>query len=292
MIDMSQQEIADAFGLPRLKVLRMLKEAKERGLVEIKVSASHAARFDLEKRLAAALDLRQVMVTPSGNNPFASVAYGLNELFGKALASHASIGIGAGRTIAHFAKVFEPPGKIVAKSVVSLTGNTKANMALDRRDISTVLAAKLDIDYFNIWAPAWCPTAAEARALRRHPSINGVLRRAALVDHAFVGVGSMDSSMYLRYDYLDRSAIAGMEKAGMVGEVLGHFFDMRGTQGQYAGKGCCVSVGLPLACPTTAVCCGVEKAVPFIGARRAGFVDGLVADEALALELLRLLADE
>lgn len=291
MLDMSQQEVADYFGIPRIKVLRMLKEAKERGLVEVKVDTDLAALLETERRLCDALDLRMAMVLPSGDNPLASVAHGMNYHFGKALSACASIGIGAGRTVSHFAKVFKAPERIAARSVVSLTGNTKPNMAVDTRDISTVLAGKLDIDYFTIWAPAWCPTRAEADAIRRHPSIAGVLDKAARADAAFVGVGSMESSMYLRYGYVSRDEIRQMADSGLVGEVLGHFFDISGGEKPHTGKGCYISVDLPLPCPVTAVCCGVEKAAPFIGARRAGFVDGLIADEALANEILRLLAN-
>lgn len=290
MVDMSQQEIADHLGLPRIKVLRILKEAKECGLVEVRVNAGRASLFQLEGELAAALDLRMAMVVPSGGDPMTSVAHAMNFQVQKALAHCGSIGMGAGRTITRFANVFEKPDKIAAKSVFSLTGNTKPNMAMDPRDISTVLAAKLDIDYFNVWAPAWCPTPAEARAMRRHPSIAVVLERAAKVDAAFVGVGSMDSSMYLRYGYLDAGTIREMAESGLIGEVLGYFFDIRGAGKAYKVRNCNISVDLPMACPVTAVCCGTEKALPFIGARRAGFVDGLIADEDMAREVLRLLA--
>lgn len=288
MVDMSQQEIADHLGLPRIKVLRILKEAKECGLVEVKVNADRASLFRLESELTVALDLRMAMVVPSGGDPMASVAHAMNFHVQKALGTCASIGMGAGRTITRFANVFERPDKIAAKAIYSLTGNTKPNMALDTRDVSTALAAKLDIDYFNIWAPAWCPTAAEARALRRHPSIAAVLENASRVDAAFVGVGSMVSSMYLRYGYLDADTVRDMAESGLVGEVLGQFFDINGAGKAYKVRDCNISVDMPMACPVTAVCCGAEKAMPFIGARRAGFVDGLIADEAMAQEVLRL----
>lgn len=290
MADMSQQEIADLLGLPRIKVLRLLKEAKESGLVEVRVDADHASLYTLERELADAFGLRMAMVVPSGGDPLSSVAQAMNFHVRKALAACGSIGMGAGRTITRFAKVFRRPDRVAARYIVSLMGNSKANMAVDPRDVSTVLAAKLDIDYFNIWAPAWCPTPDEALAMRRHPSIAGVLERAAGVDAAFVGVGSMKSSMYLRYGYLDARTIRRMAGSGLVGEVLGHFYDIEGRQRPNAAKNCYISVELPMACPVTAVCCGEEKAVPFIGARRAGFVDGLIADEAMARETLRLAA--
>src|SRR5690242_21810553 len=63
---LNQDQIGRQVGVSRSKVSRMLKEARERGLVEI--SVHYPARFslDLERQLEAELGLREVVVVNVG----------------------------------------------------------------------------------------------------------------------------------------------------------------------------------------------------------------------------------
>src|SRR5215210_6440170 len=63
---LNQDQIGRQLGVSRSKVSRMLKEARERGLVEI--SIHYPARFalDLERRLEAELGLREAVVVNAG----------------------------------------------------------------------------------------------------------------------------------------------------------------------------------------------------------------------------------
>src|SRR5436309_12554443 len=63
---LNQDQIGRQVGVSRSKVSRMLKEARERGLVEI--SIHYPARFslELERRLESALGLREAVVVNLG----------------------------------------------------------------------------------------------------------------------------------------------------------------------------------------------------------------------------------
>lgn len=290
--EMNQQKIADRLELPRIKVLRLLKEAKARGMVDVRIKGDRVSLFSLERELVDLTGLDEVTVVPSGPDPVRSVAYGMTYRFIRALKTHRVIGIGIGRTLHQFAQLLDFNGPMKTREIVSLVGNTQSNMALDPLDLSYTLATKLKVDYFNLWAPAWGATPGEAESIKRNPSIAGTLRRAENAGIAFIGIGAMKNSMYVRYGYIKPEVFRNMREGPFVGEVLGQFFDVDGRRLPHEVQGCFIAVDMPLGCPVVAVCAGVEKRDAFIGAWRAGFVNELITDEEMARSLVAVLKRE
>ncbi len=205
---LNQQEIADRLDLPRIKVLRLLKEVRARGMIDIRIKGERVSLFSLERELKELTGLDDVIVVPSGPDPIRSVGYVMTYRFVQALKSAEVIGIGIGRTLYQFAQLLDYGGPIKTREIVSMVGNAQANMALDPLDISYTLATKLKVDYFNLWAPAWAMSKSEAESFKNNPSIAGTLKRAEGADIAFIGIGAMSDSMYVRYGYLDEKTFA------------------------------------------------------------------------------------
>lgn len=287
--EMSQQEIADRLDLPRIKVLRLLKEAKARGMVDVRIKGGRVSLFSLESELRDLMGLSEVMVVPTGPDPIRSVANAMTYRFVQALKTAKVIGIGIGRTLHQFAQLLDYDGPIKTRELVSLVGNAQANMALDPLDISYTLATKLNVDYFNLWAPAWASTHEEADSIKSNPSISSTLKRGESADIAFISIGAMKNSMYLRHGYADPSVFRQMRDDGFVGEVFGHFFDIDGVIRPHRMQGRCISVEVPLRCPVVAACGGIEKRNAIIGAWRAGLISELITDEDSAKALASFL---
>lgn len=283
--EMSQQEIADRLDLPRIKVLRLLKEARGRGMVDVRIKGDRVSLFSLERELIDLTGLSEVIVVPSGPDPVRSVAYAMTYRFIQALKSCRILGIGIGRTLHQFAQLLEYDGPVKARELVSLVGNAQANMALDPLDISYTLATKLNVDYFNLWAPAWAATLEEAESIKSNPSIAATLRRGEAADIAFIGIGGMKHSMYVRHGYVDSAVIRQMREDGFVGEVFGQFYDIDGNRRPHRMQGRFISVDMPMRCPVVGVCAGVEKRNAIIGAWRAGIINELITDEETAKSL-------
>lgn len=280
--EMNQQEIADRLDLPRIKVLRLLKEAKARGMVDVRIKGDRVSLFSLEQELRELTGLADVIVVPSGPDPIKSVASAMTYRFVQALKSCRVIGIGIGRTLHQFAQLLDYDGPVKTREIVSLVGNTQANMALDPLDISYTLATKLKVDYFNLWTPAWAASAREAESIMKNPAIAGTLRRADAADIAFIGIGGMKNSMYVRYGYMDPDTVRRMREDGFVGEIFGQFFDIDGERRPHEFQGRFIAVDMPMRCPVVAVCAGVEKRNAIVGAWRAGFINELITDEDAA----------
>src|SRR3954453_19059705 len=113
---LNQDQIGRQLGVSRSKVSRMLKEARERGLVEI--SIHYPARFslELERRLEAGLGLREAMVVNSG---------------GVGAGGHVSISV-AGAASEYLLRVLQPG------DVLGVSGGESTALAIQFMPASTV----------------------------------------------------------------------------------------------------------------------------------------------------------
>lgn len=285
--ELNQQEIADKLKLSRTKVLRLLKDSREMGFVRINLDVQTGLVFALEKKICQLTGMKECFIVPSGNNVLTSVAKALAYRFKEALRSCESIGMGAGRTLHAFVRELDPPEKIATKEIISLFGNTKANLALEPYDIGYSLIAKLPVECFQLWAPAKVAGNDEAQLILQTPSIRTVLQKANNVDVAFVGIGDMHNSSFLRYGYLDDEELRVMRENGAVGEILGRFFNINGAPLEKDFNQKYISISLPMRNPMIGVAGGVEKTSAIVGAVRTGWLSGLITDEVTANALVR-----
>ncbi|MEN0087864.1 MAG: hypothetical protein AAF737_05450, partial [Pseudomonadota bacterium] len=75
--NLSQQEVSERLGMSRFKVLRMLADAREQGLVRISVEHRTSRTLQLADRLAKAFNLKEAQVAPVPSN-------GLDGKYGRA----------------------------------------------------------------------------------------------------------------------------------------------------------------------------------------------------------------
>ena len=64
--NLTQEEIAARLSMSRSRVVRLLQEARRRGVVQIRVVATAASNIDLERKLEARFNLRRVRIAASG----------------------------------------------------------------------------------------------------------------------------------------------------------------------------------------------------------------------------------
>src|SRR3954470_6643445 len=101
---LNQDQIGRQLGVSRSKVSRMLKEARERGLVEI--SIHYPARFslDLERQLEADLGLREAVVVNAGgvagSQVLSAVAGAASDYLLRVLRPGDMLGVSGGETVA------------------------------------------------------------------------------------------------------------------------------------------------------------------------------------------------
>lgn len=290
--NLNQQEIAEKLKLSRSKVLRLLKSSREMGFVKISLDVDSTLIFALERQLCQLAGIDECLIVPAGPDILASLGKAMAYRFNEALRSCSTIGVGGGRTLFAFAKELDPTDRIVTREIVAVIGNTKPNLAVEPFDIASTLATKLPVEFFHVWGPSSAANEQEAELVMSMPSIRTVLQKAENVDIAFVGIGDMRNSSFIRYGYVDGHELENVANSGMVGEILGRFFDSDGQPFETDINRLHISIRLPAKARLIGVAGGLEKVQSILGALRTGWLRGLITDEATAKALIRALAKD
>src|SRR5262245_10579 len=104
MEGLTQSEIAERLGLTRLRVNRMVSEARTNGVVGITLNSPLTSCVDLEQQLVGRLSLKAAVIVPTPANP-ELVPMLLGRAAGEFLSRHlesssvAGLGIGWGATL-------------------------------------------------------------------------------------------------------------------------------------------------------------------------------------------------
>ncbi|HWR11171.1 MAG TPA: sugar-binding domain-containing protein [Rectinemataceae bacterium] len=283
--DKSQQEIGELLGIPRIKVVRLLKVIRERKIVEIKIARRYVSLFELEKEFSEATGLTDITIVPSGANPGDNVAYAAALRFADMCKRYESIGLGSSRALSASLALVEAPKKLAVKRIVSLTGSTMPNYAVNASNPSSsgiLLSRSLGIDYFHIWAPAIASTKETAHIMRNDHVLASILSMANAVDCAMIGLGSVKNSVLVSRGFITAKDIEELASRGAVGDVFTHFFTLDGARVPSAVEERSVTADVPLRCPVTAVAYGEDKVLAIAGAIRGKLISGIVTDEKTA----------
>lgn len=289
---LTQAQIAKALGLTRLRVNRMLAQAREQGVVQVRINSKVAACVALENRLRESYGLAESIVVPTPPDP-ELIPQVIAAAAGEALSAHIrdgiSLGVGWGRTLQlSLRSVTVRPVKNF--SVVSLLGGLTRGSAINIYEISSRLAALFDADCFYIAAPVFTDTEASRNLLMRQPILEDAFAHAREVDVAFVSVGAVhENATIFRIGLVGETELASLRKAGAVGDICGHWVDAEGALVDHPlnrrviglAPGYLRDVGTVIL-PSG----GLDKVPVLRAALKLGIVDVLVTDEKTAEAIL------
>lgn len=288
--DMSQRDIARHLDLSTATVSRMIRRARDEGIVRIEIS-EHAEPDALAERLRDALGLKRVAIVPSGGEAgsMAALADPVGRLLREAAPGPGSVlGIGWGRTLGEVLQVGLP--RCHGVTTVPLSGGIpEAARHFQIGEFARLAAAQIGGNPRFVHAPYLI--GAEARAaLLRDPVIRDSAELWDRIDIALVGIGRPHGG--------DRTggfaAVTPNDPAldHAAGDVLLRYFDANGTIVPWRGQEDLLAISaeqlrrVPLAIGLVA---SPDKAVSAIGAARSGLVNALATDTRTALRVLTIL---
>jgi DNA-binding transcriptional regulator LsrR (DeoR family) len=236
-LNQSQAEIADRLGVSTSKVSRMLKEARDRGIVDIRIHMPVPRDIAMEQELMQAFALRDALVLQSNNEngdeallrAVGQLAAGYLQRTLPSFAPGTSIGTAWGTSI--YAAVSALPDMSVRQlDAVQLMGGV-GSFTVDSPDISRMLAVKLGGRHYDLHAPVLVEQTVTREVLLAEPAVREGLMRARQVKLAIAGIGAVQerSSSFLRAGLLTRGDLARVRDQGAVGEIMGRFFRIDGT---------------------------------------------------------------
>ena len=291
----SQQDIAAQFGVSRSTVSRLLAEARDRGVVQIRITRESARDEALERRLLDHLGVRATVVRShlDSSDTIAAVGGAGARLVERALRPGAILSLTHGSTV--FAviralRIDQLPGL----RMVQMAGFEVGNPLNDGWELIRLCFDRLESRYRYVHAPLLVASDDLHAALMDDPHHRETLRLARSADVALLGIGSLDpaTSSLARGGILTSEVLDEVRARGSVGAINGFHFRLDGSL--LEGLNDRIVGILPEEFePTTrriAVAAGVAKSAALVGAVRAGWIDEVVTDVACADGALRLLA--
>ena len=283
--DLTHQEIGDRLHLPRVKVTRLLKKAREEGVVEFRI-VKPTAHLELERQLRRTFGLSDALVIPA---PLEAAR--LRESLGAAAAGYLQglfhprvvVGLGMGRTLAEIPRFIESQeqGQCVFAEMVGGAGTN--DLGFDTYNVSWLFADRCGGTAEHVFSPVVVESAEARATLLGDSRIAAALDRAARSDLALVGIGTTGEEMVLQHlGYCDEEAVRDLRSRGAVGDIIGHFFDRDGQPVHWELEERLVALSLDQLqkIPTVIAVAGggPAKTLAVLGALRGHHVDVLITD--------------
>jgi len=290
---MSQEEVSRRMGLSRFKVLRLLQDARDLGVVRISVEHGTTATLALADRLAARFALTEAQVAPdTGDDPAAGrravgqLAAGWLARIGRE--GRVTVGVGWGRTVAAMADALAGL-RNPELCFVSLMGSMTHTSVTSPFDVCVRLAALTGARAVFLPAPFLADSPGDAALIAGQRMVREALAVARAADHMMVSVGECTAGSLLQSSgILTPGEAAGLGAAGAVADTTGKFFTADGELAATDLNLRAPSIGLGdlHRSDVVVLSSGAGKAAALRAVLAAGFVNRLIVDEPLARALL------
>ncbi|WP_413990489.1 sugar-binding transcriptional regulator [Labrys okinawensis] len=286
--DLPQIEIARRLGLSTATISRLLRRAREEGIVRIEIR-DFAAPDEITRELIEALGLKQAAVVDTVEvGLLGSLAQPVGSLLRTAgLKDGSVLAIGWGRAVREVIRAGLPriPGVI---TVPATGGMQQSAPHFQINEFVRLAAEQLGGVPKFIFAP-YLPSPEYRDAFVNDPTVRDQIALWDRIDVALVGVGLPHT-----VDPIHAGTVTSSERAlaHVAGDVIRHYFDEAGNIVPWEGDKSLIAVS-PAQLRAVPLVIGVavspEKARAIIGAVRAGLINAVVTDVATAQAILGVL---
>lgn len=299
--DLTQEQIARRLRVSRSNVSRMLKEARQRGLVEIRIHHPLPVRPELARTMQVRYGLRDCFVIA---DPVVASEVEADAVIGErvgavaarfletCLGDEATVGIGWGNGVYHVTRsayLRRRPSRVVVQVMGSIGG---ASPDLDGVQLCDRLARVFGGRVHYLHAPMVVTDSAVRDGLLRDHNIRRTLEAARRATAMVLSIGAISprSGLY-RAGYLNDGDLEYLRGNGVVGDLAGTYYDSEGAVVRLEIGDRMIAIdeaslrGVPL---RLGICWGDAKAESLLGALRGGMITSLVTDEAAVHATLAL----
>jgi DNA-binding transcriptional regulator LsrR (DeoR family) len=284
--ELTHAQIARKLHLSRVKVTRLLKRAREQGIVEIRVMQPVPPDMEMSRQLEAAFGLQEAVVVASDTSE--QLARAAAEMLLYLIESGQNIGFGWSSTVSQMATYVPRQDAPCDCTVVDLVGSMlgKANPY----SVSGKIADALQAQLLPLAVPVMVSSAHAHDTLLAEPGIHNTIAAARSSRLAFVGVGEVGpTNTLVEIGYLPPRTMDDLQAAGAVGEMLMRYFDINGNPVPNDADERIIGLRLDdlRQIPNVVlVAYGNHKADALLGALRSGIPQTFITDMSTATLLL------
>lgn len=233
MEGLTQAEIARRLGTTRLRINRIVVDARRNGLVSITLNSELASCVALEQELIRDFKLEAAVIVPTPADE-AQVPVTL----GRAAANFVShflehnairgFGIGWGRTLREMIRHMRA-GRYPDLWVNSMMGGLTHGLEINTFDIVSELARRLGSQCQYLAAPIYAGSPQSRDTIIAQDVFRDAFRRIETNELAVLSIGDVSKrSMLVRYGLPEDVGMRELRAAGAVCDVIGQFIDIHG----------------------------------------------------------------
>lgn len=288
--ELNQSQIASKLGISRPKVSRLIKKAREKGIVKIKIDSPTNDNSYLESELAEKFNLKEVLIVdlsaqqPLENRKEAAAEKGL-DLLARIAEGEEYIGVSAGTTLYKFARKAHPISKNEFKIVPLIGALSDTGKSYNANEISNLLSSNLGGINYLLNSPAFLKDAETAAVFKKEKRINKVINLYHKIDIAFLGIGTATESHPLIEGHLKQSELEVFKDLNLCGSINSIFFDRKGKIVELPFNNRIVAVGLEEFLKIKfriGIAVGDEKKEAVLAALKSTLINILITDRSMA----------
>ncbi|MDW6005527.1 sugar-binding transcriptional regulator [Vibrio mangrovi] len=293
----TQEEISKKYSISRAKVGRMLRQARDEGIVEITVKYHPVFSAKVEQRLIERFGIKRALIAldqPGEEQQRQQIAGLVSNYLSGSLRNGQVIAVGQGRNVsavAHHVGVISPKD---VKFVCSIGGIHPRGGMFNADHICRQLAKKYGGTSETLYAPAYAENRAQKLAFMENETIKQTLDLARKADVALVGIGDMSENSYM-VDlgwFTSQEVVQSRLQQGVVGDFAGYdFFDIHGQVAKTVMSDRIIGLSIeefrPIA-EVIAIAAENSKPLALLGALRTGAIDVIATSVSNALTILNL----
>lgn len=293
----TQEEISQKFTISRAKVGRMLKQARDEGIVEITVKYHPVFSAKIEQRLMARFGIKRALIAldqPTQELQRQQVAGLVSNYLAITLKNGMVVSVGQGRNVsavAHYTGVVTPRD---CKFVCSIGGIHPRGGSFNADHICRQMAKKYGGTSETLYAPAYAENREQKKAFMQNSTVKQTLDLARKADIALVGIGDMSENSYmvdLGWFSADEVLQARLQQ-NVVGDFAGYdFFTIEGDIADTVMNDRVIGLGIQefkMTSELIAIASENSKPLALLGALRTGAIDVLATSVSNALTVLNL----
>ncbi len=293
---LTQEKIARKMGFSRPSVVRMLKQARDLGMVEIRITRELPKTVQLETRIETILqdsNLREVIVVESHDDePQQAVARRAAEYLAQKLTVKDILGIGWSSTLMNVPDYLWPRAA-QPQRVVQLGGYVGGISSANAQDITQRIGHILNVPVEPLPAPVILKSREVRDSLLEDPSIKNTLAWVGKCTIGLVGIGDVSAeSTLVKAGYITAEERRLITEAGAVGDIQSHHYNIEGREITTPWQDRMISVDLDQLTRMenlVGAAAGASKARSLLGAIRSDILNTVIIDMPLARALLKLI---
>lgn len=289
----TQSEIAKIVGTSRSQVSRLLTEARNQGLVEIKIHENAVTATDVEETIAKIFKLKQVVVAESiSGNYLEDIARAASTFLEKCIEDGMIVGISWGRTLAKTIDHIVTSKKLRNTLFVPLLGGVgQMKYEYQMNALVEKISNAFGSSRYYLHAPAFFDDADALKLMLKDRSTQIVTELWKRLDMAVVGIGEPISLSNAFRPVFTPDFLSMLLKQSAIGDIAARFFTKDGKPcdlGNYYNHILGITLEqLKSTHEVVAIAGGEEKIGAICGAIKGGFITTLVTDIKTARELLK-----